>query len=94
MAGQCSCRFPDHSLTVIPSMPGLPLLAFPHPNACLHTKRIGPEPRGSGPIMALNPVLLPFFRGFGFRFLFLLLHGETPFKRSSLWTAVHRSFRS
>src|SRR6202521_1300479 len=39
MTGQCSFRGPDNSLTVIPSMPGLPLLAFTRRSACLQFSR-------------------------------------------------------
>src|ERR1700757_5479816 len=38
MTGQCFFRCPDSS-TVILSMPGLPLLAFPRRNACLQFSR-------------------------------------------------------
>jgi len=39
MTGQCSFRCPDNFSTVIPSMPGLPLLAFTRRNACLQFSR-------------------------------------------------------
>ena len=39
MAGQCSFRCPDSCSTVIPSMPGLPLLAFTRRSACLQFSR-------------------------------------------------------
>src|SRR5438445_4907553 len=39
MTGQCSFRCPDNSSTVIPSMPGLPLLAFTRRSACLQFSR-------------------------------------------------------
>src|SRR5260370_293114 len=39
MAGQCSFRCPDSFSTVIPSMPGLPLLAFTRRSACLQFSR-------------------------------------------------------
>src|ERR1700758_2710403 len=39
MTGQCFFRCPDNSSTVIPSMPGLPLLAFTRRNACLQFSR-------------------------------------------------------
>src|SRR6266404_30823 len=39
MTGQCSFRCPGNCLTVIPSMPGLPLLAFTRRSACLQFSR-------------------------------------------------------
>src|ERR1700736_3897344 len=39
MTGQCSFRCPDNFSTVIPSIPGLPLLAFTRRNACLQFSR-------------------------------------------------------
>src|SRR5260370_14591989 len=39
MAGQCSYRCPDSFSTVIPSMPGRPLLAFARRSACLQFSR-------------------------------------------------------
>src|SRR4051794_39722 len=39
MAGQCSFRYPGRSWTVMPSTPGLPLLALTRFNACLQFSR-------------------------------------------------------
>src|ERR1700731_5008091 len=39
MAGQLLFRCPDRSSTVLPSMPGLPLLAFTRRSACLQFSR-------------------------------------------------------
>jgi hypothetical protein len=66
MAGQCSFRCPGNCSTLIPSMPGLPLLAFTRRSACLQfsrslTSSIHCSVAGFSALRFANPIRSPGF---------------------------------